>query len=347
MDFSFIIGVDASKSWLDLAVYRLADRRLLAELRVDNTAQAIAGLEALLATQLPDEQWTLGATLLLIEQSGLYHEALAYGWLELGGRISVVPATHIGQAMGRNQQREKTDQADARRIGEYGTRFIDQLECWQAPPQALVLIQDLQALRDRLVKVRQLLQVPLQELKHSPARAESLKKTSALQAELLQTLQQTIKETERELRRAIHDDDHLSKLFRLITSVCGVGAVIGREILLLTQAFNRFSAEQVRDFSRFIGTLPQAHESGSSVRKRKRTPKRRGKSLKTLLTMGSMSAIRNDPQIKAFYERKAAEGKHHNVIINAVRNKLIARVFAVVRKGTMYEKNSPVYLQVT
>ncbi len=51
--------------------------------------------------------------------------------------------------------------------------------------------------------------------------------------------------------------------------------------------------------------------------------------LKKLLHLCAMSAIQNDKEMKAYFERKTAEGKNKMSVINAVRNKLIHRVFAV------------------
>ena len=52
--------------------------------------------------------------------------------------------------------------------------------------------------------------------------------------------------------------------------------------------------------------------------------------------MCALSAIVHDPQIKAYYQRKVKEGKHKMSVINAVRNKIIARVFAVVQRKTPF-----------
>jgi transposase len=57
------------------------------------------------------------------------------------------------------------------------------------------------------------------------------------------------------------------------------------------------------------------------------------KKLKCLLHMGAMAAIAFDPELKAYYKRKVAEGKNKMSILNAVRNKLVLRIAAVVRDG--------------
>jgi transposase len=58
--------------------------------------------------------------------------------------------------------------------------------------------------------------------------------------------------------------------------------------------------------------------------------------MKSLLSMASISAIQNDSELRVYYKRKLAEGKDKMLAINNVRNKLIARAFAVVKRGTPY-----------
>ena len=43
-----------------------------------------------------------------------------------------------------------------------------------------------------------------------------------------------------------------------------------------------------------------------------------------------------DSELKAYYERKTAEGKPFGVVLNAVKFKLVCRMFAVVRRGTPF-----------
>lgn len=52
-----------------------------------------------------------------------------------------------------------------------------------------------------------------------------------------------------------------------------------------------------------------------------------------------MSAIRVKGEIQDYYLRKVAEGKNKMLVLNAVRNKLIHRVCAVVHNQKKYDKN--------
>ena len=60
------------------------------------------------------------------------------------------------------------------------------------------------------------------------------------------------------------------------------------------------------------------------------------KEVKVYLTRAAITAISWDPQMKAYYKRKIAEGKHKAAVINAVRAKIIARSFAVIRRQTPF-----------
>ena len=62
------------------------------------------------------------------------------------------------------------------------------------------------------------------------------------------------------------------------------------------------------------------------------------KSLKTKLHLCVMVGIQNDKELKNYYERKVKEGKNKMLMINAVRNKLVLRITAVVKRQTPFVK---------
>ena len=61
--------------------------------------------------------------------------------------------------------------------------------------------------------------------------------------------------------------------------------------------------------------------------------------MKTLLHLAAMGAIRSKGKLQDYYQRKVKEGKNKMSVLNAVRNKLVLRVFAVVAKNQKYDKN--------
>lgn len=92
-----------------------------------------------------------------------------------------------------------------------------------------------------------------------------------------------------------------------------------------------------REFSNDVtghGVVPFQRTSGSSVKSRARTSGFANKKLNTLLTQAARSAAIHDPILREYYKRKREEGKHHNLVINNIRNKLIHRICALVRNQT-------------
>jgi hypothetical protein len=85
---------------------------------------------------------------------------------------------------------------------------------------------------------------------------------------------------------------------------------------------------------------PFKYDSGSSVRSRSKVSSRADKSIKALLHMAALSvATRTEGELHDYYIRKVAEGKNKMPVINAVRGKLVMRMFAVIKNNNLYEKN--------
>ena len=53
--------------------------------------------------------------------------------------------------------------------------------------------------------------------------------------------------------------------------------------------------------------------------------------------MGAISVISRDPELSSYYQRKIALGKNKMLVINAVRNKIIHRLCAVIKRGYEYQ----------
>jgi transposase len=74
--------------------------------------------------------------------------------------------------------------------------------------------------------------------------------------------------------------------------------------------------------------VPFPNQSGVSI-KRDRVSKLANQKLKKLLHMAAMSCIRAHGELKEYFIRKVKEGKNKMLVINAIRNKLVHRMFAV------------------
>ena len=86
----------------------------------------------------------------------------------------------------------------------------------------------------------------------------------------------------------------------------------------------------------YCGVVPFDYQSGISVRGKQQVHKMANKELKHLLHMCALTAIKNHDEFKAYYSRKKQEGKHALSILNAMKNKLVLRAFAVVKNDRPY-----------
>jgi hypothetical protein len=55
--------------------------------------------------------------------------------------------------------------------------------------------------------------------------------------------------------------------------------------------------------------------------------------------LAAICAISYKGEFKEYFERKVTEGKNKMLVINAIRNKLIHRVFSCVNNQRKYKKN--------
>ena len=114
----------------------------------------------------------------------------------------------------------------------------------------------------------------------------------------------------------------------------GVGIITAAAFLIYTQDFTAF--DNGRQFACYAGVAPFEHTSGSSIRGRTRVSSLANKKMKALLSNCAAAAVQHDPQLKAYFQRKRGEGKKRLLVLNAIKAKLINRVFATVSRGTPY-----------
>jgi len=58
--------------------------------------------------------------------------------------------------------------------------------------------------------------------------------------------------------------------------------------------------------------------------------------LRHALWQAAFMAIRYDPELQAYYQRKRAEGKAHGTAIGAVCRKLLVRIYVVLKEQRPY-----------
>jgi transposase len=325
----YFIGIDVSKKSLDLAV--LSEGAILVEERIDNNTKSVKRFlkELLSSRKLSADQVTV-----CMEHTGIYNaHALEVFWKK-GIRICMESAMRIKHSQG--LQRGKTDKIDALRIAQYAFKNRQDLVFWKPHRLTIQKIQALLTMRERLIRTKVQLETPLKEsvdfLDDS-----IVKDLAGHNRRVVRAIKNEIKAVDTQLGELIKQDHSVSAQMKSATSVTGVGPITALNMIITTGEFQRI--REPRKYACYSGIAPFEHRSGSSIRGKTRVSKMANMSVKRLLHMAAMAAIKHNPELKAFYERKTAEGKNKMSVINAVRNKLISRVFACVNAGRTYQKN--------
>ena len=323
MDICYFIGVDVSKATLDWAVFD--GKTILLQSQSENTEKGIKATLKLIRA-LPG--FKASQSVCCAEHTGIYNAHLLAYLHKLSFPLWLESSLQIKKAGG--LQRGKTDAIDAVRIAEYAFRFRDKICLWQPPRPVLQKLAALSALRQRLLRIRQQLQQPINE--QQGFIEKSLQKQLAKNCQAsLKAINADLTSAEKQINELIQRDDRLKELFGWITSVPGVGDAIAAEVLVATNEFKAIN--EPKKLACHAGVAPFEYKSGSSVRGRTRVNRHARLRLKSLFHLGAMSAVRMKGELRTYYQRKVTEGKNKMLVLNAVRNKLIHRVCSVVHRG--------------
>jgi transposase len=138
-------------------------------------------------------------------------------------------------------------------------------------------------------------------------------------------LQQHLLELAHEIERMVAPIPHY------LTTVAGIGPVVAGSILGEIGDDRRF--KNAKALVAYAGLDPRVHQSGAFIGKRAHLSKRGSTYLRRVLWIAAMAATRNDPGFKALLEQKLKQGKHDQVAMGAVANKLVHVLYAVLRDG--------------
>jgi transposase len=320
------IGIDISKLTLDICII---DDDVLENYCIKNKVTSIRSFVKKLK-----KKFGVAELELCMENTGLYNWPLYSVCEELSITAYVINPLHLKRSMG--LVRGKNDKIDAERIALHARRFYDTLTPYKLPSKTIRKMQIMYALRKRIVEVKKMFNAPISELKSVAEKgvyAEMLKITN----QLVKQLDNKLLRVEEELNSLITSDAQIQENYKLITSVQGVGKVLAWNLLIKTNNFKTIN--DPRKLACYVGVVPFDFQSGTSINKKPRVSFMADKQVKKVLHMAALRAVRLEGDLQKYYLRKVAEGKNKMSVLNAVRNKIIARVCSVVNNKKMYETN--------
>jgi len=231
-------------------------------------------------------------------------------------------------------QRGKNDKIDAIRITRYVKKHYLNMKAWEAPRDCVKRLKALYAIRKRLLKVRKMLITPGKVSNYYIPKTDSLY-FDHFYLSSTQSVISDIESIEKKMKEIIEGDDKLDHYFKLITSVPRIGPVIAIQMLVYTNEFRDITCP--KKFASFCGIAPFEYLSGTSLTGKAKVSHLANQEIKPNLHLAALGVTRmHGTFLHNYYIRKVAEGKNKMAILNAIRNKLIHRIFSCIHSDTIY-----------
>jgi transposase len=296
------VGIDVSKDRLD--VYVEPSGESFAVVRDGD------GLASLIERLRP-----LAPRLVAVEATGGFEVVVAAAVGGAGLPLAIVnPAQvrHYAQALGK---RAKTDKLDAAVIARFAA--ATQPEVRPLPDEATRLLADLVARRRQIVVM---IGAERQRTKRLPGRLQtSCERVIRVLEKELATLDQEIDTSVRGTPAWRANED-------LLASVPGVGPVVARTMIAELPELGQLDRRRIASL---VGVAPFTRQSGQWRGKAFIAGGRR--SVRAILFLATMAAVRHNPVIRAFRQHLVDAGKPKMVAMVACMRKLLTILNAILR----------------
>jgi len=320
-NYSKIIGIDISKSTLDLCVLNNDKEKKTEFFKIENEAKAIAGFL---------KKYDADTVMLCMEDTGVYGMRLCVVLSDKGFDFSVVPAIQIRRSMG--LKRGKSDKTDAMDIARYALKHLDELPLFKMAEPDLQELRIMMAEREKLVRAIKIFRSTTETVMY--ATKGSCKAVAKHSENTLNLLQKQLEKMDKMMAELIYRNEHMRRQSELLQSIPGIGPQTSIYLIAYTRCFTAF--QNWRQFACYSGVAPFPYESGTSIRGRTKVSHYAQKKIKSLLHLAAINAKRFDMQMAQYYERKVGQGKNKMSVVNAVRCKVVARAFAVIKRDKPY-----------
>lgn len=301
---SIIVGIDVSKAKVDVAI--------AGQDRVREWANDEPGRQGL-SRWLGEQE----AELVVLEASGGIEAALVSELVEQGVPVAVVNPTWVRAFARAEGQIAKTDRIDAQVIARFGATM---------KPKAKAIRDQAQLeLGQQVTRRRQLVEMMTAEKN----RAETASGTMKAQIERhLDWLRTEIEQLETQISQAIQQDPLWQVTAERLQSTPGVGPVTAATLVADLPELGQFNRQKI---TALVGLAPFNRDSGKQRGQRRIFGGRA--SVRKVLYMATLSAIKCNPVIQAFYQRLLDKGKAKKVAITACMRKLLVILNTMVKTG--------------
>jgi transposase len=302
------VGIDVSKTTLDLMVRPTGTRQQQA-----NDADGIA--------QLIKQLRKIRPTLLVCEATGGWERLLVGALAAARLPIVVVNPRQVRDFAKATGRLAKTDRLDAEVIARFA-------EAVRPEPRALPSA-DAEALDDLVTRRQQLIDMRTAEGNRRRLATGRLREQLD---EHLAWLDRQLEELDKELNDTLRNSPVWREQANVLRSAKGVGPILTATLLSALPELGQLNHKEI---AALVGVAPFNRDSGTWRGKRQiwggRAP------VRAVLYMATLSAVRTNPVVRAFYQRLINAGKLQKVALVACMHKLLTILNAMARDGRIWQ----------
>ena len=307
-----VIGIDVGKEKLDVGVND--EKRV----RVWNNDQAgRADLSDWVEQQKPD--------LVVVEASGGYETALVSELVARGQEVALVNPTRVRAFARAEGILAKTDKIDARVIARFGATMKPQARARREEDQV--------KLNEKITRRRQLVLMLTAEKNRLHTASPTMREHIASH---IVWLQAEIEALEQQISQAIKANPAWAETAKRVDSAPGIGFITAATLVADLPELGQLNRQQI---AALVGVAPFNQDSGKHRGKRRIFGGRT--SVRSVLYMATLSAIRHNPVIKEFYQRLLDKGKLKKVALTACMRKLLVILNTMVKSGQDWNPPTP------
>ena len=266
---------------------------------------------------------------IVMEATGVYHEAFAWFLYEKGYTVCIMQSGRVKRYAQSLDQRSKTDALDSKMLSMLGCER--QLRAWEPPSPLLQELKALSRERSTVIKEELIIKNRLGALRSG---SHPNKRSVKRYTRRLDLLAKQMKEIELDMRELVAEDPKLSKKFSYLESIPGVSFVLTATVVAETGGFNLItSAKQLACYAGYDVVL---RESGR-YRGRTTISKKGNNRIRGVMHMPSMAAVRINPTLRPFYLRLKEKKAKPIVALVAVQRKMLILMFELWKKEEFYD----------
>lgn len=316
------IGIDISKLTLDIFVNSYSKTQ---HYQIENSSKAIKKFFKSFSNDVN--------TVVGMENTGRYNFELYEVLSNLNLLVFVINPLHLKKSIG--LLRGKNDKLDSEKICVFLEKNYMDLQPWIPKSLDIQKISLLNTERRHRVKMRAGLLKQMKDL--SFLKNQTDKEIIKLNRQLILLLDKQIKTIEKKMVEIIESNIELKDQYTRIQTVPGVGKILATILIVKTNGLTEILS--ARKMACYSGVVPFEHRSGSSIYYKPRVSTMADKELKKILHLAALSSIRLKNDLALYFQRKVLEGKNKMSVLNAIRNKIIHRVYALIKNNSVYENN--------